>query len=218
MKTDKEFVDAVYEKYGRAKAEERRRAARRRRNSFVAAIAACLVLFVGIIGVNQMGGFPFNRGGNDAAPVAQDVEVNEASGDAAMLSNETEKSTEPEENTEDTNESYKESDAAEPYMTDQGLVNEIIGKQGSIRGIEMTKSTGNSLESKFFKDAADISTSVEWLTQNSGAAMSEATFYSQFTSETMPATYYVMSVQFSADPADSIEVYVITDTAPGFGG
>lgn len=220
MKTDKEFVDAVYEKYGRAKAEERRRAARRRRNGFVAALAACLVLFVGIVGVNQMGGFPFNMGGGDSAePVAEDAERNSVVDDGVTINDtvdDTEKAMDPEATDGNIN---MESDTVyltEPYMTDQGLVNEVVGKQGSIKGIELSKSSGHSIDSKFFTDAADISNVVTWLESHADVAMSEATFYANFESETMPETYFVMSVQISNDPADAIDIYVVTDTAPGF--
>ena len=92
----------------------------------------------------------------------------------------------------------------------------MTAKESSIIGIELTKSSGSSFDSRFFKDKADISNLVSWLGQNAGTAMSEATFYSNYDSASMPETYFVMSVQVTTDPADAIDIYVVTDTAPGF--
>ncbi|MBQ6088596.1 MAG: hypothetical protein IJT40_04315 [Firmicutes bacterium] len=211
MKTDKEFVDAVYEKYGRMRAEEKRReAARKRRFRYIGTLAACIILFVGIIGVTKLGkGNDIPVNGTDENALVQDVETTDDKSATEDMT-QSENSTEPEQ--------YNETDTttADPFITDQGLVNEVSDKAGSIRGIELTKTTGNSYESIFYTDQSEIASLVEWLKSGAGPVMSEATFYSNYSAENMPATYYVMSVQFSADPADSVDVYVVTDTAPGF--
>ena len=77
MKTDKEFVDAVYEKYGRMRAEEKRReAARKRRFRYIGTLAACIILFVGIIGVTKLGkGNDIPVNGTDENALVQDVET-----------------------------------------------------------------------------------------------------------------------------------------------
>ena len=214
MKTDREFVDAVYEKYGRTRTEEKRKeAARRRRFRYIGTLAACIILFVGIIGVTQLKDRISPDMGGDAQEETV-LEDTEKSSDSQGLTASNPEATNDAENNED-DKNYTVTDP-EPFMTDQGLVNEVVGKAGSIKGIEVTRTSGSTYESKFFTDAADISKYVDWLNDNSGFAMSEATFYSNFDSSNMPETYYVMSAQFSADPADSIDVYVVTDNAPGF--
>ncbi len=212
MKNDKEFVDAVYEKYNRAKTEEKKRAARRKRTwGYVGAAAACLILFVGIIGVKELK----PDKGMDAQR-AQDIsvyEVEQADGKAAENVTDNPAQTADDQSPDKT---PGDVEMNEPYMTDQGLVNEVLSRQGSIRGIELSESKGSSIESLFLTDQADISAVVDWLMSHQDAAMSEATFYSNFSTGNMPDTYFVMSAQFSQDPADSIDVYIVTDTAPGF--
>ncbi len=217
MKTDKEFVDAVYEKYGKVRTEEKRReAARRRKFRYIGTIAACIILFVGIIGVTKWDDIKNMAAGSQDQEIAvNDTEITDEKTPADVDTKDTEGS---DERTEITNNGTAETDPEEPepYMTDQGLVNEVTSKCGNIKGIELSKSSGNSISSLFFTDQADIYNVVEWLKSNSDSAMSEATFYKNFSSENMPDTYFVMSAQFSSDPADSIDVYVVTDTAPGF--
>ncbi|MCR5182119.1 MAG: hypothetical protein K6D56_03765 [Clostridia bacterium] len=217
MKTDKEFVDAVYEKYGKVRTEEKRReAARRRKFRYIGTIAACIILFVGIIGVTKWDDIK-NMGADsqDQEIAVNDTEITDEKAPADVDTKDTEGS---DDNTEIANNGTAETDPEEPepYMTDQGLVNEVTSKSGNIKGIELSKSSGNSISSLFFTDQADIYNVVEWLKSNSDSAMSEATFYKNFSSDNMPDTYFVMSAQFSSDPADSIDVYVVTDTAPGF--
>ena len=211
MKTDKEFVDSVYEKYEKTKTQERRRrSAKKRGLRYVLPIAACLVLFVGILGVTKL---------NDQQ--GSDMEKSYGSDQTQEIVNIDDKSAEAEANEPENNEQPTETDQTtepenEPFITDQGLVNEVTAKESSILGIELTKSSGSTIDSRFFTDKADISNLVSWLGQNAGTAMSEATFYSNYDSASMPETHFVMSVQVTTDPADAIDVYVVTDTAPGF--
>ena len=70
MKSNKEFIDSIYLKYENAleadkKEFERKSAVRRRTIRYVTALAACLILAVGIYGADRLGYISTNLFGDD---------------------------------------------------------------------------------------------------------------------------------------------------------
>ena len=98
MKSNKEFIDSIYLKYEAAleaekKESERKNAVRRRTIRYVTAIAACLILAVGIYGADRLGYISTGLFGDDTI-------VDPGAGPGVVVGNENGGSTEQGETTD----------------------------------------------------------------------------------------------------------------------